>query len=82
MLLENGAEVTTDILCEESELLGAVRTDQTLVAEILLTNGNHPSSHEGLRINQFYVDSIHSKNTKHFENQCFFLWEIYIGTGL
>ena len=44
MLLENGAQVTTDILCEESELLGAVRTDQTLVAEILLTNGNYLSS--------------------------------------
>ena len=44
MLMENGAQVTTDILCEESELLGAVRTDQTLVAEILLTNGNYLSS--------------------------------------
>ena len=72
MLLENGAEVTTDILCEESELLGAVRTDQTLVAEILLTNGNHPSRREGLCINQVSINSIHSKNTKHFENQCFF----------
>ena len=71
MLLENGAHVTTDILCEESELLGAVRTDQTLVAEILLTNGNHPSNREGLciqfiaripntlRINVFSVGNLY-----------------------
>lgn len=41
LLLESGAAVTTDILADESELLGAVRTDQTLVVEILLTNGTN-----------------------------------------
>ena len=71
MLLENGAQVTTDILCEESELLGAVRTDQTLVAEVLLTNGNCLSSCEwlcfqfiaripnSLRINVFSVGNLY-----------------------
>jgi len=39
LLLDAGACVTTGVVDDESELLGAVRADQILAIEILLSHG-------------------------------------------